>query len=338
MTVAGILLVLIGLGVIVWSIVFALRRYERWSTTTTRRFWTGLSGGLLALLVGFVATVLSIVPAPENTAGSGNGTTAPSTPAVASSTPATSASTPPTGPTPPSVVPGGVTRAEVAGIIDGDTVELLGRTGAGPLPDEKRVEVRLLEIDAPEVGQREQCYGDEATARLRELLPVGGTVWIQRDERLRDRYDRYLLYLWNADGVFVNPELVRDGFAKAVLHRPNDKHWNTISGAQPGARGAGSGLWGACERFGQPGDTSTTERRPSPEPNPRPRPEPRPEPEPRPDPETRHQTEQRDSGGYRFPPPPPDRDCSQVSAHDFRVRPGDPHRFDSDGDGIGCES
>ncbi|SDJ69647.1 hypothetical protein SAMN04487820_101338 [Actinopolyspora mzabensis] len=30
------------------------------------------------------------------------------------------------------------------------------------------------------------------------------------------------------------PELVRDGFAKAALHRPNDKHGNTISGARPG--------------------------------------------------------------------------------------------------------
>ncbi|MGJ7907494.1 excalibur calcium-binding domain-containing protein [Actinopolyspora sp. H202] len=35
--------------------------------------------------------------------------------------------------------------------------------------------------------------------------------------------------------------------------------------------------------------------------------------------------------------PPPDKDCSQLSAKNFRVRPGDPHRFDSDGDGLGCE-
>ena len=39
-----------------------------------------------------------------------------------------------------------------------------------------------------------------------------------------------------------------------------------------------------------------------------------------------------------LPPPPPDLDCSQIPYKNFLVRSGDPHRFDSDGDGIGCES
>ncbi|MGA1623925.1 MAG: thermonuclease family protein, partial [Synechocystis sp.] len=33
----------------------------------------------------------------------------------------------------------------------------------------------------------------------------------------------------------------------------------------------------------------------------------------------------------------PDLDCKDVSARRFRVLPPDPHRFDGDGDGIGCE-
>lgn len=37
-------------------------------------------------------------------------------------------------------------------------------------------------------------------------------------------------------------------------------------------------------------------------------------------------------------PPPPDLDCGQISHRNFRVLPPDPHGFDSDGDGIGCES
>jgi micrococcal nuclease len=41
-------------------------------------------------------------------------------------------------------------------------------------------------------------------------------------------------------------------------------------------------------------------------------------------------------------PPPPDLDCGQISYRNFRVvytvpNP-DPHRFDGDHDGIGCES
>ena len=35
-------------------------------------------------------------------------------------------------------------------------------------------------------------------------------------------------------------------------------------------------------------------------------------------------------------PPPPDLDCDNISARNFRVLPPDPHRFDDDNDGIGC--
>jgi hypothetical protein len=37
-------------------------------------------------------------------------------------------------------------------------------------------------------------------------------------------------------------------------------------------------------------------------------------------------------------PPPPDLDCSEIPYQEFKVLPPDPHHFDSDGDGIGCES
>lgn len=36
--------------------------------------------------------------------------------------------------------------------------------------------------------------------------------------------------------------------------------------------------------------------------------------------------------------PPPDLDCGEISHRNFRVIGADPHRFDGDNDGIGCES
>ncbi|MFQ5838789.1 MAG: thermonuclease family protein [Thermoplasmata archaeon] len=39
-----------------------------------------------------------------------------------------------------------------------------------------------------------------------------------------------------------------------------------------------------------------------------------------------------------IPSPPPDLDCADIPYRNFRVLPPDPHRFDGDGDGIGCES
>lgn len=38
-----------------------------------------------------------------------------------------------------------------------------------------------------------------------------------------------------------------------------------------------------------------------------------------------------------IPPPPPDLDCGDIPYRRFQVLPPDPHRFDSDHDGIGCE-
>lgn len=38
-----------------------------------------------------------------------------------------------------------------------------------------------------------------------------------------------------------------------------------------------------------------------------------------------------------IPPPPPDLDCSDLSVSRFPVRGADPHGFDADHDGIGCE-
>jgi len=38
-----------------------------------------------------------------------------------------------------------------------------------------------------------------------------------------------------------------------------------------------------------------------------------------------------------IPPPPPDLDCGDIEHRQFRVLEPDPHRFDGDKDGIGCE-
>jgi hypothetical protein len=39
-----------------------------------------------------------------------------------------------------------------------------------------------------------------------------------------------------------------------------------------------------------------------------------------------------------IPSPPPDLDCKEISFRNFKVLSPDPHRFDGDKDGIGCES
>ncbi|MFJ8668699.1 thermonuclease family protein [Streptomyces sp. NPDC093600] len=129
----------------------------------------------------------------------------------------------------------------VVRVVDGDTLEVRG-TGR-VVPDGVIARVRLLQVDTPERGD---CFSRQATARTAELLPPGTTLRTESDVQLKDRYDRYLLYVWNESGVFVNESLVRSGHAKAVLFEPNDKHWKTMSDAETAARRAGAGLWSAC--------------------------------------------------------------------------------------------
>jgi len=41
---------------------------------------------------------------------------------------------------------------------------------------------------------------------------------------------------------------------------------------------------------------------------------------------------------FCIPPPPPSLNCDEVNETDFRVCPPDPHGFDRDKDGEGCET
>jgi len=56
--------------------------------------------------------------------------------------------------------------------------------------------------------------------------------------------------------------------------------------------------------------------------------------------ETSDDTQNCDSSypDFCIPSPPPDLDCGDIPQKRFTVLPPDPHRFDGDNDGIGCES
>lgn len=218
-------------------------------------------------------------------------------------------------------------RVTVQRIVDGDTFVVSGNGSI--VPDRDGIRVRLLEVDTPEAGQ---CFADKATARTSALLPVGSTIRIERDDDLKDRYGRYLLYAWNDNGKFVNLSLVSGGFAKAVLYPPNDKYWQRISGAEGGAETARAGLWAGCDKAPPPREKSespgpvkpATPDPPDPDP---PKPDP-PKPEPA-RPEKPTAPAGPPAGG-------PDLDCSDFPGS-VPVGPDDPHRLDRDGDGIGCD-
>jgi endonuclease YncB( thermonuclease family) len=136
-------------------------------------------------------------------------------------------------------VPASASSSQVARIqyvIDGDTVVLTNGS-----------HVRLVQIDAPEVQERE-CYGAQARSVLRQMLPPGATVRVEADPRLDqvDRYGRLLRYLFRGP-TNVNLELVRQGAATVWFYRHDrGRYADRLLAAALSARAAQRGLWSAC--------------------------------------------------------------------------------------------
>lgn len=139
-------------------------------------------------------------------------------------------------------------HATVVEVVDGDTVRL----AFGPLTET----ARLLGIDTPESVHPtvpEQCFGAEATAELRRLLPPGTNVDVFRDIEGRDHYGRLLLHLRRTDdGLAINLHLVENGFAAAAFYEPNDHDRSRFLDAERRAKTARRGLWGVCDGPDQP--------------------------------------------------------------------------------------
>jgi micrococcal nuclease len=128
--------------------------------------------------------------------------------------------------------------AVVERVVDGDTIVLRGGE-----------RVRYIGMDTPESvkpGTPVQCYA-KAASRENERLVAGQRVRLRFDAERRDRYGRTLAYVYRArDGVFVNAELVRRGYARVLTIPPDVRHAGLFHQLAARARGARRGLWGAC--------------------------------------------------------------------------------------------
>ena len=141
-------------------------------------------------------------------------------------------------------MPVGFLEVTVKRVIDGDTVLVSGLpTGTGL--------VRLTGVNAPETGDgrtTRECFGAEARRWLVEQAPPGTRLRLVFDVGERDRFGRLLAYVYRADGMFLNAELVANGYAQTMTIPPNVRHARELRDLQRRARVQNRGLWGACRR------------------------------------------------------------------------------------------
>ncbi len=190
-------------------------------------------------------------------------------------------------------------------VVDGDTLDV--RLAGG-----RRERIRMIGIDAPELSPAE-CLGSQARTRARQLVQ-GKPVRLIGDasQATRDRYRRLLAYVTFSGRRDLGRQLVAEGFATVYVY---DRPFGRVSGyraAERTAKSGARGIWTRC----------AAETAPPPPPR----------------------------GGSCaasypdacIPPPPPDLDCGEITHKRFRVRHDvsdpDPHGFDGDQDGVGCES
>jgi len=132
--------------------------------------------------------------------------------------------------------PCGPRNADVARVIDGDTIVVTGD-----------LTIRYLLVDAPEAtSDHPGCYGPNAS-RFNADLVLGKTIQLDYDVQCQDRFGRTLAYV-TVDGQDVNRLLIERGYA-CVLHIPpdGDARADELQALERAARAGKLGLWGACD-------------------------------------------------------------------------------------------
>lgn len=206
----------------------------------------------------------------------------------------------------------------VANIVDGDTIDLDDGT-----------RVRLAIVDTPEVhGGKEECGTEASTFTRREVLGEQVSILRPAGAPSSDSFDRTLGEVVRADGWSLNV-----GLAAAGLGTVDERFTNEDPDLAERARAA---------QADAPDPTCAAIAPPPPAPAPEPEPEPvapvAPEPEVVPEPEPEPAGNCHPAYTPCVPPAPPDLNCPDVNGPiQVNHAHGDPHGFDRDGDGVGCE-
>jgi micrococcal nuclease len=129
-------------------------------------------------------------------------------------------------------------------VVDGDTIVVLTEKSKTSISTAK---VRLIGVDTPETVhpfKPVERYGKEASTFLTNMLK-GEDVYLLYEGKTptKDKYGRLLAYVYRApDGLFVNAEIVRQGYGYAYVNYPF-KYMGQFKQLERAARTTRRGLW-----------------------------------------------------------------------------------------------
>lgn len=137
-------------------------------------------------------------------------------------------------------------------VADGDTIILQdGR------------HVRYIGIDTPEIdheNHRAAPLGYEARSMNRQLVD-GWRLRLVFDREKKDRYGRFLAYVYRSDGLLVNRELLKLGYGHVLDRYPNTAKAKILLSAQREAMQRGRGIWQGVPKNDKPAQAYLGNRR-----------------------------------------------------------------------------
>lgn len=141
--------------------------------------------------------------------------------------------------------------ATVERITDGDTFSVIFNG--------RKEKIRLIGIDTPESRRNDRskkqgkeenldqeeivAMGKEAKAFIARQIQKGDRVKLEFDVQERDKYGRFLCYVYLEDGRMLNEIMIGEGYAYPLTIAPNVKYESKFREAFVQARENNRGLW-----------------------------------------------------------------------------------------------
>lgn len=99
----------------------------------------------------------------------------------------------------------------VSSVYDGDTIYVI--------VNKKHYKIRLIGIDAPELNDKRasiKCLAKESKKYIEKLIK-GKSIILKSDSLSedQDKYKRFLRYVYFKNGILVNEEMIKNGYARA---------------------------------------------------------------------------------------------------------------------------